>query len=176
MRQNYYSTCYIFCQYYKKEVMPMDNYIVQDVKEIKEAIKDLDDRITKLEINQAKFDTLCNQIVETQNELTASNKMLAETMSDVKFTMVEMKHSIENSNKEIVAMKVDISDIRNAFEEEKKCRTINIDEINKEETKKKLTAGQKVAIGVGSAVGGSVTIVGLIEIINKLVTFITGNS
>jgi len=154
----------------------MDNYIVQDVKEIKEAIKDLDDRITKLEINQAKFDTLCNQIVETQNELTASNKMLAETMSDVKFTMVEMKHSIENSNKEIVAMKVDISDIRNAFEEEKKCRTINIDEINKEETKKKLTAGQKVAIGVGSAVGGSVTIVGLIEIINKLVTFITGNS
>jgi len=156
--------------------MPMDNYIVQDVKEIKEAIKDLDDRITKLEINQAKFDTLCNQIVETQNELTASNKMLAETMSDVKFTMVEMKHSIENSNKEIVAMKVDISDIRNAFEEEKKCRTINIDEINKEETKKKLTAGQKVAIGVGSAVGGSVTIVGLIEIINKLVTFITGNS
>ena len=141
-------------------------HMVEDIKELKGEVKELDNRVTDIEMKQVKSDSLYERVVESQNELSKSNKLLVETLTDVKFTMVEMKHSIENSNKEIVDMKKDISNIKDTVQEEKQSRMIDCNEVVKEDAKKKLSPATKAAL---YGAGGTGVILALIEVIKILI-------
>lgn len=141
-------------------------HMVEDIRELKGEVKELDNRVTDIEMKQVKSDSLYERVVESQNELSKSNKLLVETLTDVKFTMVEMKHSIENSNKEIVDMKKDISNIKDTVQEEKQSRMIDCNEVVKEDAKKKLSPVTKGAL---YGVGGTGVILALIEVIKMLI-------
>lgn len=144
-------------------------HMIEDIKELKSDVKELDNRVTDVEIKQVKSDSLYERVVESQNELSKSNKLLVETLTDVKFTMVEMKYSIENSNKEIVDMKKDISNIKDTVQEEKKSRMIDCNEVVKEDIKKKLSP---VAKGALYGAGGTGVVLALIEVIKMLINLI----
>lgn len=144
-------------------------HMIEDIKELKGDVKELDNRVTDVEIKQVKSDSLYERVVESQNELSKSNKLLVETLTDVKFTMVEMKYSIENSNKEIVDMKKDISNIKDTVQEEKKSRMIDCNEVVKEDIKKKLSP---VAKGALYGAGGTGVVLALIEVIKMLINLI----
>lgn len=140
-------------------------HMIEDIKELKGEVKELDNRVTDIEMKQVKSDSIYERVVDSQNELTKSNKLLVETLTGIKFTMVEMKHSIENSNKEIVDMKKDISNIKDTVQEEKQSRMIDCNEVVKEDIKKKLTPTKVALYGAG----GTGVVLALIEVIKMLI-------
>ena len=107
-----------------------------------------------------------------QKEQNLFNKEQARVNAEVSNTLVAINGNLKNMSKKLNETDQKVESLQCKFEEVEKKNTIDIREIQKEETKKKLTTPQKIALGIGGTVGGSAVAVGLIEIIKALVELI----
>ena len=138
--------------------------IENNIKEIKE----VENRVDNLSIMKENLQVL-TYISKEQNLF---NKEQARVNAEVSGTLVAINSNLKDMSKKLNETDKKVESLQCKFDDVEKKNTIDIREIQKEETKKKLTTPQKIALGIGGTVGGSAVAVGLIEIIKALVELI----
>lgn len=154
-----------FTTEYLEKLKEHEVKIENNIKEL----DDIEDRVDDLSIMKENLQVL----TYIQKEQNLFNKEQARVNAEVSNTLVAINGNLKNMSKKINETDQRVESLQCKFDEVERKNKIDIREIQKEETKKKLTTGEKVAIGIGGSIGGGAVILGLIEIIKALIPLLS---
>lgn len=153
-----------FTTEYLRKLNEHEVKIENNIKELDE----LEEKINDLSVMKENLQVL----TYIQKEQNLFNKEQARVNGEVSNTLVAINSNLKDMSKKLNETDLKVDSLQCKFEEVEKKNTIDIRDLNKENTKKKLTTAEKVAIGAGGTIGGSAIILGLIKIIELLIPLI----
>ena len=139
--------------------------IANNIKELDE----IEERVDDLSVMKENLQVL----TYISKEQSLFNKEQARVNGEVSNTLVAINSNLKDMSKKLNETDLKVDSLQCKFEEVEKKNTIDIRDLNKENTKKKLTTAEKVAIGAGGTIGGSAIILGLIKIIELLIPLLS---
>ncbi len=144
----------------KEHEVKIENNI-KEIKEIEHKVDNFSDMKENLQV-----------LTYIQKEQNLFNKEQSKVNAEVSNTLVAINSNLKSMSKKLNETDQKVENLQCKFEEVESKSKIDVRDVQKEEVKKKLTTSQKIALGVGGSLGGGAVILGLIEIIGKLIELI----